>query len=148
MFSSIRWPFHTLNGRNRRNQLRLEVYPIIYRGLIHLRWLIWDFFHQQLSLDVVMFVRFWGVYFSTPGPASVGSFKHAIPNAVGRSWKVRQPSSCRSTDCTDGNSVKGWWRGWGWQCIEFRPDWIYAVYFLKSCSSTCFNLFRFTSPKF
>lgn len=63
----------------------------------------------------------------------MGSFKHAIPNAVGRSWNVRQPSSFsgRSTDCTDGNLVKGWCRG-GWQCIEFRPDYINTRFIFSS----------------
>ena len=29
----------TVDGRNSANQLRLVIYPIIYRGFIHRRWL-------------------------------------------------------------------------------------------------------------
>ena len=37
----------TVDGRNPANQLRLVVYPIIYRGSAPSQVVVWDFFHQQ-----------------------------------------------------------------------------------------------------
>ena len=39
----------TVDGRNPANQLRLVVYPIIYKVLAPSPVVVWDFFHQQTT---------------------------------------------------------------------------------------------------
>ena len=42
----------TVDGGNPANQLRLVVYPIIYKVLYISQVVVWDFFHQQYEGNV------------------------------------------------------------------------------------------------
>ena len=45
----VRQPSVTVDGSEILHQLRLVVYPIIYKVLYIQTVVVWDFFHQQLS---------------------------------------------------------------------------------------------------
>ena len=47
----------TVDGGNPANQLRLVVYPIIYKVLYISQVVVWDFFHQQYEGNVFFWMK-------------------------------------------------------------------------------------------